>query len=159
MASPYTCSHIPLRDCPVHRWATILRNVSIKAILMHNFWEKNRIKRYNFVGQHFFHRWSDRKKNETNFPPPMKRYNIPRYKSFTDEATPHRSPFSKMYRLQRFWKLYRLKRENLPARLGVPSPTSFMYVLPLPKNWHFPFFKLFLSALTQHCLSLFVEQI
>ncbi len=42
-------------------WAAILKNVSFKAIQIHNFWEKNRIKRYNFVGQSFCHRWSDRK--------------------------------------------------------------------------------------------------
>jgi hypothetical protein len=28
-----------------------------------------------------------KKKPNKNFPAPMKRYNIPRYKSFTDEAT------------------------------------------------------------------------
>ncbi len=46
------------------RWAAILKNVSFKAIQIHNFWEKNRIKRYNFGGQHFCHRWSNRK-NQT----------------------------------------------------------------------------------------------
>ena len=45
-------------------WAAILKNVSFKAIQIHNFWEKNRIKRYNFVRQNFCHRWSDRK-NQT----------------------------------------------------------------------------------------------
>ncbi len=48
----------------IQRWAAILKNVSFKAIQIHNFWEKNRIKRYNFVGQNFCHRWSDRK-NQT----------------------------------------------------------------------------------------------
>ena len=43
------------------RWAAILKNVSFKAIQIHNFWEKNRIKRYNFVCQNFCHRWSDGK--------------------------------------------------------------------------------------------------
>jgi hypothetical protein len=90
------------------------QNVSIKAIQIHNILEKNRIKRYNFLGQNFFQRWSDRK-NQTKiflhrwsdkigsnlwiplikrhkfldkmFFPAMKRYNIPRYSSFTDEAT------------------------------------------------------------------------
>jgi phosphoribosylanthranilate isomerase len=37
------------------RWAAILKNVSFKAIQIHNFREKNRIKRYNFLGQNFFH--------------------------------------------------------------------------------------------------------
>ncbi len=41
------------------RWAAILKNVSFKAIQSHNFLEKNRLKRYNFVCQKFFHRWSD----------------------------------------------------------------------------------------------------
>jgi hypothetical protein len=45
-------------------WAAILKNVSFKAIQIHNCWEKNRIKRYNFVRQNFCHRWSDRK-NQT----------------------------------------------------------------------------------------------
>ncbi len=44
------------------RWAAILKNVSFKAIQIRNFWEKNRIKRYNFFSQNFCHRWSD-----TNF--------------------------------------------------------------------------------------------
>ena len=38
------------------RWAAILKNVSFKAIQSHNFLEKNRLKRYNFVCQKFFHR-------------------------------------------------------------------------------------------------------
>ncbi len=49
------------------RWAAILKNVSVKGILIHNFWEKNRIKRYNFEGQSFFHRWSDRKNRKKVF--------------------------------------------------------------------------------------------
>ena len=44
------------------RWAAILKNVLFKAIQIHNFREKKKIKWYNFVGQNFFHRWSDRKK-------------------------------------------------------------------------------------------------
>ncbi len=51
------------------------------------FEKKNRLKRYNFVGQNFFHRWSDRKNQTKIFSAPMKRYNIPRYKNFNDEAT------------------------------------------------------------------------
>ncbi len=123
-----------------HRWATILKNVSIKAILIHNFWEKNRIKRYNFVRQNFFHQWSDRK-NRKKISQPMKRYNIPRYKSFTSEATPNRSPFSKMYRLQRFWKLYGLKRQNFPARFWESHPHILYVCTPLDKKLTFPFFK------------------
>jgi hypothetical protein len=42
-------------------WAAILKNVSFKAIQINNFWEKNQIKRYNFVLQNFCHRWSDQK--------------------------------------------------------------------------------------------------
>jgi hypothetical protein len=49
------------------RWAAILKNVSFKAIQIHNFREKNRIKRYNFLGQNFFHWWSDRKKQTKIF--------------------------------------------------------------------------------------------
>ncbi len=41
------------------RWAAILKNVSFKAIQIRNFWEKNRIKRYNFFSQNFCYRWSD----------------------------------------------------------------------------------------------------
>ncbi len=56
----------PLTTCPNNGcsqwWAEMLKNVSFKAIQIHNFWEKNRIKRYNFFGQNFCHRWSD-----TNF--------------------------------------------------------------------------------------------
>ncbi len=48
-------------------WAAILKNVSFKAIQIHYFWEKNRIKRYNFVLQNFCHRWSDRKNQTKNF--------------------------------------------------------------------------------------------
>jgi hypothetical protein len=72
---------------PGQWWAAILKNVSIKAIQIHNFWEKNWIKRYNFVGQNFFHLWRDGKNQTKIFSAAMKRYNIPRYKSFTDEAT------------------------------------------------------------------------
>ncbi len=43
----------------LQRWAAILKNVSFKAIQIRNFWEKNRIKRYNFFSQNFCHRWSD----------------------------------------------------------------------------------------------------
>jgi hypothetical protein len=98
----------------LHRWAAILKNVSIKAIPIHNFWEKKQLKRYNFVGQNFFHWWSDRKKLKkvflhrwsdkigSNLWIPlikrhkfldkmfflvMKRFNIPKYKRFTDKAT------------------------------------------------------------------------
>ncbi len=46
------------------------------------FEKKNRIKRYNFVGQNFFRRWSDRKNQTKIFSAPMKWYNIPRYKKF-----------------------------------------------------------------------------
>jgi hypothetical protein len=42
-------------------WAGIHKNVSFKAIQIHNFWEKNQIKRYNFVLQNFCHLWSDKK--------------------------------------------------------------------------------------------------
>jgi hypothetical protein len=87
----YSSQLIPLSGVAVQacqqRWAAILKNVSIKAIQIQNFWEKNRLKRYNFVGQNFFHRWSDRKNQTKIFSAPMKRYNIPRYKNFTDEAT------------------------------------------------------------------------
>ncbi len=60
-------------------WATILKNVSFKAIQIHYFGEKNRIKRFNFVGQNFCHRWSDRKNPNKNFPAPMKRWNWPKF--------------------------------------------------------------------------------
>ncbi len=53
-----TCRRVCQHQC----WAAILKNVSFKAIQIHNFWEKNRIKRYNFFDQNFCHRWSD-----TNF--------------------------------------------------------------------------------------------
>ncbi len=53
--------------CSFQCWAAILKNVSFKAIQIHNFWEKNRIKRYNLVRQNFCHRWSDRKNQTTIF--------------------------------------------------------------------------------------------
>ncbi len=84
---PTQCPYSDLSCTPYQRWAAILKNVSIKAIQIHNFWEKNWLKQYNFVGQNFFHRWSDRKNQTKIFSAPMKRYNIPRYKNFTDEAT------------------------------------------------------------------------
>ena len=52
---------------PYQCWAAILKNVSFKAIQIHNFWEKNWIKRYNFVCQNFCHWWSDRKNQTTIF--------------------------------------------------------------------------------------------
>ena len=65
---PSECVLPPHQKLGVHTrrqcWAAILKTVSFKAIQIHNFWEKNRIKRYNFVGQNFCHRWSDRK-NQT----------------------------------------------------------------------------------------------
>ncbi len=55
-----------------HRWAAILRNVSIKALPIHNFWEKNWIKRYNFWWPKFFHPWGHRKNQKKSVPAPMK---------------------------------------------------------------------------------------
>ncbi len=100
--------------CIFQRWAAILKNVSIKAIQIHNFWEKNWIKRYNFVGQNYFHRWSDGKNQTKIFFALMKRYNIPRSKSFTDEAMQLPSILENVS-ITGILKLYRLKRQNFSA--------------------------------------------
>ncbi len=63
------------------------KNVLIKVIQIHNFWLKKSNKAIQFCWPKFFHRWSYKKKKKKYFPAPMKWYNIPRYKSFTDEAT------------------------------------------------------------------------
>ncbi len=121
-------------------WAAILKNVSFKAIQIHNFWEKNRIKRYNFVLQKFCHRWSDRKNAtkiflhrwsdkigqilcykatflpiQTNFPSDEAIQSVQKPIFWSDtisegtKVLPMKRhdlhQFSKMYRLQRFYRV------------------------------------------------------
>jgi hypothetical protein len=75
-------------------------------------------------------------KTKLKFSAPMKRYNIPRSKSFTDEAIQLLSILENVS-ITAILKLYRLKRQNFPAdsaeKLGLPRK----------KVWHHSNFSFF----------------